>query len=345
MQQKKIEKWRNCDIIETVLRGSNKRRKEVKMRQKDYYILLGVNKRSTSAEIKTEYRKLAKRFHPDANLNDPEAEDKFKDLNAAYDTLTNKEKRKKYDRMVSKYGYGNVPKVTPEKKKEKAEVKYEVKSSGAVVGELINTILGIGKDAKNVVIATAEDIKKQIDLKREMKKGQNIEATLNISIEEGFLGAEKKLALKTNGGKTSNYAINVPRGIKDGEKIRLAALGKPGKNGGKNGDLIITVKIDQTEKMKLEDKDIVLNQDISYVQSIIGDKLVLRILKEQIDLTIPEGINDKEKIVIADKGYYIDEKTRGKLIVVVNIHKPKELNARERKIYEQLLRVEKQIKK
>lgn len=314
------------------------------MKQKDYYAMLGVNKRSTNEEIKIEYRKLAKKYHPDANLDDPNAEEKFKELNAAYDTLTNKEKRKKYDKQVARYGYGAVPKNIAEKKATKTDAKYEVKSSGAGVGEFINTILGIGKDAKDVVINTAEDIKKQINTKREAKKGQNIEATLDITVEEGFLGAEKKLTLKSNNGKINNYAVNVPRGIKDGEKIRLAALGKPGKNGGKNGDLIITIKIKQEDKIKLEDKDVIYEQDISYVQSIIGDKIILRIFKEQIEITIPESAEDKEKIVIKDKGYYIDEKTRGKLIVVLNIVKPKVISERERKIYEQLLRVEKQAK-
>lgn len=314
------------------------------MKQKDYYAMLGVNKRSTNEEIKLEYRKLAKKYHPDANLNDPNAEEKFKELNAAYDTLTNKEKRKKYDKQVARYGYGAVPKTISERKIPKSDVKYEVKSSGAGVGEFINTILGIGKDAKDVVVNTAEDIKKQINTKREAKKGQNIEATLEITVEEGFLGAEKKLTLKSNNGKVNNYAVNVPRGIKDGEKIRLAALGKPGKNGGKNGDLIITVKINKNDKIKLEDNDVIYEQEISYVQSIIGDTIILRLFKEQIELTIPEGVEDKEKIIVKDKGYYIDGKTRGKLIVVLNIVKPKIISERERKIYEQLLRVEKQSK-
>lgn len=314
------------------------------MKQKDYYAMLGVNKRSTNEEIKLEYRKLAKKYHPDANLNDPNAEEKFKELNAAYDTLTNKEKRKKYDKQVARYGYGAVPKTISERKTPKSDVKYEVKSSGAGVGEFINTILGIGKDAKDVVVNTAEDIKKQINTKREAKKGQNIEATLEITVEEGFLGAEKKLTLKSNNGKVNNYAVNVPRGIKDGEKIRLAALGKPGKNGGKNGDLIITVKINKNDKIKLEDNDVIYEQEISYVQSIIGDTIILRLFKEQIELAIPEGVEDKEKIIVKDKGYYIDGKTRGKLIVVLNIVKPKIISERERKIYEQLLRVEKQSK-
>lgn len=316
------------------------------MKQKDYYAMLGVNRRSSKDQIKAEYRKLAKKYHPDTNLDDPDAEEKFKDLNAAYNTLTDKEKKRRYDRMVTKYGYGVVPKVVQEKKQStKSDIKYEVKDSGVVVGEIINTILGFGKDAKNVVVSAAEEIKGKIITQKEQKKGQNIEATINISIEEGFLGTEKKLTVKTSTEKTSTYVVNVPKGIKDGEKIRLAALGKPGKNGGKNGDLIITIKIENSNEMRLKANDIILQQDISYVQSIIGDMVTLRLFKEIIDIKIPEGINDKEQITINNKGYYVDEKTRGKLILEVNIIKPGQISDRERKIYQQLLRVEKQESK
>jgi len=316
------------------------------MKQKDYYKLLGVNRRTSIEEIKMKYRKLAKRLHPDANLENPKAEDDFKDLNAAYDTLTNREKKRKYDRLVLKYGYGVVSKAEiDEKKKEaraKSEIKYEVKNSGAVVGEIINTILGFGKDAKKVVITTAEEIKEKLDSQKTPKRGANIEASIDITIEEGFFGTEKRLSINSFSENTKNYAANIPRGIKDGEKIRLAALGKPGKNGGKNGDLIITVRIKKGNELKLEGNDVILNIDISYVQSIIGDKISLRIFKETVDLKIPGGVKDKEKIVIENKGYYMDEGARGKLIVIINVVTPTDISDRERKIYEQLLRVEKQ---
>jgi curved DNA-binding protein len=97
------------------------------MKQKDYYAMLGVNRRSSKEQIKAEYRKLAKKYHPDTNLDDPDAEEKFKDLNAAYNTLTDKEKKRRYDRMVTKYGYGVVPKTAPEKKQTvKSDIKFEV---------------------------------------------------------------------------------------------------------------------------------------------------------------------------------------------------------------------------
>lgn len=306
------------------------------MKQKDYYLLLGVNKRSSKEEIKQNYRKLAKKYHPDANVGSPEAEEVFKDLTVAYDTLMDKDKKKKYDRQVARYGYGTPPKATSTK-----EIKYGVKNTDAT-SEFFNTLLGIGKGAKEVFTTTAVDIKEKINAKKEPKKGSNIEASLEISLEEGFFGAEKKLSLKTVGGKVNNYTVQVPRGIKDGEKIRLAALGKPGKNGGKNGDLIITVKIKEHASLKLDGIDIHTNVDISYAQSVVGDVVKLKLFGEYVDIQIPTASREQDKIVVTEKGYINGDGARGSLQIHLNIKGPGEITERERKIYEQLLRVEKQ---
>ncbi len=306
------------------------------MKQKDYYLLLGVNKRSSKEEIKQNYRKLAKKYHPDANVGSPEAEEVFKDLTVAYDTLMDKEKKKKYDRQVARYGYGMPPKATRTK-----DIKYGVKNTDAT-SELIATLLGFGKGAKEMFTGATTDIKERINAKKEPVKGGNVEASLEISLEEGFFGAEKKVALKTAHGKINNYTVQVPRGIRDGEKIRLAALGKPGKNGGKNGDLIITVKLKEHSSLKLEGTDIHTNVDITYAQSVVGDKVKLKHLGEQVDVEIPAGSKEQDKIVISKKGYVSGDDVRGSLILHLSIRRPEQVTERERKIYEQLLRVEKQ---
>ena len=306
------------------------------MKQKDYYLLLGVNKRSSKEEIKANYRRLAKKYHPDANVGSPEAEDVFKDLTVAYDILMDKEKKKKYDRQVARYGYGVPPKASIKK-----DVKYGVKSADAK-SELVTTLLGFGKGAKEMFETATADIKDRISANRQPKKGGNIEASLEITLEEGFFGAEKKLSLKTIGGKVNNYTVQVPRGIKDGEKIRLAALGQPGKNGGKNGDLIITVKMKEHSNLKLEGLDLHMNLDVTYAQAVVGDKVKLKILGEPVDIDIPAGSKQQDKLNITNKGYVRAENSRGNLIIHLGIRHPEEITERERKIYEQLLRVEKQ---
>lgn len=297
----------------------------------DYYSLLEVNRKSSNEEIKANFRRLAKEYHPDANISDPNAEEKFKDLNAAYNTLTDKEKRKKYDKQSLRYGYG-IP-------------KGESAKQSDIVSDLLSTFFGLGKDSKAKLAAKADEVKTKLDERNEPKKGDNIDANLEITMDEGFVGAEKKLALKTAGGKINNYSVTVPRGIHDGEKVRLAALGKPGKNGGKPGDLIITVKMKSHPLYTIEGANIHANLFISHTQSVIGDTVRLKILGEVVDIEIPENTRNKDIITITGKGYAVGEEGRGDLIVSLNIQPTGELSERERKIYEQLLKVEKQKQK
>jgi len=307
------------------------------MKQKDYYKLLGVNRKSTQSEIKSNFRKLAKQYHPDANVDSKEAEEMFKDLNEAYNVLMDKEKKKKYDRQVFKYGYGSV---------DIESTTGDNKSSGNMMNEIMNTILGISRETKDKVISAAEnvrdDIKEKIAEQKEPKKGENIETTLYVTIEEGYFGAEKKISLKTIKGGTKNYSVNVPMGIRDGEKIRLSGLGKPGKNGGKNGDLIILVKLRPHPMLRLEGADLQTKLKISPVQAIIGDSLQLKIFGEKIPVVIPKNSKTGDRIEILTKGYIVNQNTRGNLLIDIEIEMPESISEREEKLYEQILKLEKQ---
>ena len=289
------------------------------MKPKDYYALLGLHKRSSKEEIKQNYRKLAKKYHPDANVGKPEMEEIFKDLTVGYDILMDKDKKKKYDRQVVRYNYGAPPKVEKDKTK-----KYGVKNENAA-NEFVSTILGFGKDATETLKTKASEIKVNIASKKIAKKGDNIEALLEIALEDGLFGAEKKVSLKAAGGKVNTYTVQVPKGIKDGEKIRLAALGKPGKNGGKNGDLIITVKVKEQADIKLEKLNILSKVNVSYAQAIVGDNIRIKMFGESIEVTIPANTKEGDKIVVSDKGYTTSDGTRGNLILTACVTAPTNL--------------------
>lgn len=306
------------------------------MKQKDFYEILGVNKKTPLAEIKINYRTLAKKYHPDKNIGDKEAEDMFKLVGEAYATLMDKDRRKRYDKQVARYGYGVVRNSAGE------ELKYEVKTPSAVASEILGAILGASKGATQKITGVAGEIKDKINNTKQPKKGDNIEANIEITLEEGYFGIEKKLTLKTKNDGTKNVTIDVPRGIRDGEKIRLAALGKPGKNGGKTGDLIITTKLREHEILKLDGADIKMNVDISYAASIVGDKIGIKVFGEVLKVDIPSKTKQGEKLVVQGKGYFVNSTIRGNLIITFNITVPEEISSREIKIYEQLLKVEKQ---
>ena len=139
-----------------------------------------------------------------------------------------------------------------------------------------------------------------------------------------------------------NYSVNVPMGIRDGEKIRLSGLGKPGKNGGKNGDLIILVKLRPHPMLRLEGADIQVKLEISPVQAIIGDTIQLKIFGEKVLITIPKNSKTGDRLEILAKGYVVNQNTRGNLLIDLDVKMPDDITEREEKLYEQLLKLEKQ---
>lgn len=306
------------------------------MKQKDFYEILGVNKRTPLLEIKAAYRALAKKYHPDKNIGDKESEDMFKLVGEAYATLMDKDRRKRYDKQVARYGYGVVRNSAGE------EVKYQVKTPSAVASEIIGAILGASKDASQKISGVAENIKDKINSAKQPKKGDNIEATIEITLEEGYFGVEKKLTLKTKNDGLKNVTVDVPRGIRDGEKIRLAALGKPGKDGGKAGDLIITTRLREHEILRLDGADINMNIDISYAASVVGDKIGIKIFGELIRVDIPARTKQFDRLIIKGRGYFVNNSLSGNLVLNFNVNGPEQISPREIKIYEQLLKVEKQ---
>lgn len=303
------------------------------MRQKNYYAILGVTRKTTKEELKKAYRRLAKEFHPDSN-KDKNTEVMFKDINEAYNVLSNDEKRKRYDRSVLRYKYG-----FDDSDKGLPNVKYEIKSGMNVINEIVSTIFGLKKDdeAKNFGDIDNEPTSEP---SKNVEKGKDIETSIEITLEEGFYGAEKKISIKGYKGKSKIFTVQVPVGIKNGDKIRLAALGMPGKNGGKNGDLIINVKIIEDNILKLKGIDLKRTITISPALAVIGGNYKLDIIGETIIVPIPKKIKNNETITIEEKGYITENKKRGNLIITVNIQIPDNISEREEKVYAQLLRLE-----
>jgi len=173
------------------------------MKVKDYYKILELeNNKVTTEQIKNAYRKQAKKYHPDVNVGNRVAEERIKDINEAYRVLSNPASKRKYDRTWN-YNIGSKQKKTKQK------------TSGEVVGEFFGMFFG------------NDEIKEELaQSKIPAVKGENIETEINITIEDGFYGVEKKIALKDLEGKDKTITVKVPEGIQNGEKIRLIGQGK-----------------------------------------------------------------------------------------------------------------------
>ena len=144
-------------------------------------------------------------------------------------------------------------------------------------------------------------------------KGENIETEINISMEEGFYGIEKKISLRTVEGKMKNFSIKVPAGIRENEKIRLIGQGKIGINGAKNGDLFIKIHIEDKENMKLKGCDVYTNLFLTPWEAALGTRTKINGIDDVSTIHIPQGIQSGEKLTIQGKGYKDGKGGRGDL--------------------------------
>ena len=245
------------------------------MKFKDYYKILELDNSKVSIEqIKSAYRKQAKKYHPDVNVGNKLAEERIKDINEAYRTLSNTTLKRKYDRT---WNY-NV---------RSRERKARQKTSG----DFLNMFFG------------NNEIKEELEQsKLPPVRGEDIETEINIKIEEGFYGADKKIALKDVDGKTKTITIKIPEGIQNDEKIRLIGQGKQGKNGGKNGDLYIKINIENNKKYTLNGNNLYTIIPITPWEAALGTKAKVRSIDDtKTQIYIPNGIKSGEKIEIPHK--------------------------------------------
>lgn len=280
---------------------------------KNYYKILDLETSRVSIdEIKVAYRQAAKKYHPDLNVGDSLAEEKIKDINEAYKVLSVPSSKRKYDRMWnSKFGKG-----------QKAFTKSQK-------GAIIDMFLG-----------NVEPSEKETTEKKALPvKGDNIETKIDVNIYDAFYGLDKQIALKTVDGNLKTYIVKIPKGIQNGEKIRLIGQGKPGRNGGKNGDLLIEIHIQGDSKFRLDGFNINTDLFITPWEAALGVRTSVKSIDDEAKVYIPEGTQSGEKICIPNKGYYINKDERGDLVAEVKVVVPKHITEKEKKIYKELSKI------
>lgn len=277
---------------------------------KDYYNLLGLETTRVSIdEIKSAYRIAAKKYHPDLNIGDDKAEEKIKDINEAYRILSVPSTKRKYDRTWNSHNI---------KMKQK-----DLKGKESIFQIFLGSV-----DNNFEKTQTLSSI-----------RGEDVETEIKIPLEEAYFGTEKKIALKDVTGKSKVFTINIPKGIKDGEKIRLIGQGKNGRNGGKNGDLYIKIDIQNNKKFKLDGVDLYTDLLITPSEASLGARVTLSTIDSETKIYIPKGIQSGERLKIPNKGYYNEQGKRGDLVAEVKIIVPRELTKGEEELYKKLQEV------
>lgn len=315
------------------------------MEYKDYYKILGVEKTASQDEVKKAYRKLAKKHHPDANKGNSASEEKFKEISEAYEVLGDEQKRKKYDTFgnqtqfagghnfdPSQYGFGNV--------------RYEHAGSGdrsdffnmffsGAFDDLFSAAQGNGA----YYYQTGDDMSNLFGGGRQHKAraydGENIQAQISLTPEEGAFGVARQIAVKTDKGmRTINF--KVPAGVSDGETIRIKGQGQQGAGGGKSGDIMLTVHMTNSARYSFDDGKLVMHADISPWDAALGAKLAVDTFNGRIMVNVPPGVQTGKRIRVAGRGYPFRGKAQGNLLIELSIKNPVRLTDSQKKLYEQL---------
>ena len=276
---------------------------------KNYYKILDLETSHVSIdEIKQAYRQAAKKYHPDLNMGDNLAEERIKDINEAYKILSVPASKRKYDRVWNS-------------KFLKGKKAFTGKAEKGVIFQMF--------------LGNLEDINKKEESikKKNPVKGENIETEINVNLYDAFYGLDKQISLKTVEGQAKTFTVKIPKGIRNGEKIRLIGQGKPGENGGKNGDLLIKINIINNHKFKLEGVDIYTDLFLTPWEAALGTRASVETIDDETRVYIPQGIQSGEKIRIPNKGYQSGKDTRGDLVAEVKIAVPKQLTQEEKEIY------------
>ena len=284
--------------------------------EKDYYSTLGVAKGASDKEIKKAFRKLARDFHPDHNPNDAVAEARFKEVNEAYETLSDPDQRKEYDH-VREMGY-----FVGDSRGRQQYVRYE-DLFGAGGSRGYDDPFGgfgdfFGRTSRTQRAPAA-------------RAGQDYEADLSLSFHEALAGDTKTLNLDGQPIKAK-----IPKGIADGTKIRLKGKGGPGANGGPNGDVYVRVHVADHPIFKRTDKrNLSLTVPVTFAEAALGSVIEVPTLSGSTKIRVPAGTQSGTTLRVSGKGVETDNST-GDLLVTIEVAVPTQLTTEQRNLLEAL---------
>lgn len=303
------------------------------MDYKDYYEVLGVAKTATADEIKKAYRKLAREYHPDQNPNNKQAEEKFKELGEAYEVLSDAEKRKKYDRLGKNWKQYEQTGGRPEDFNWQ-QYRSSPGGQGKPFGGTTDPFGGSGGDFsdffKNIF---GGESGKRTKRTSSPSKGQDAQATAEITLEEAFKGTEVSIA---SGIKT--LKVTIKPGIKDGQVLKFAGKGNPGVAGGTSGDLLLSVKILPHQRYERKGDDIYMEVPVPLYTALLGGEIELQTLGGTVKIKIAPETQNAGLLRLKGMGMpkHGTEKDRGDCLAKISIQLPKNLTSKEKDIIEKL---------
>jgi curved DNA-binding protein len=308
---------------------------------KDYYETLGVDRAAPPEDIKKAFRKLARIYHPDVAKNKATAEEKFKEINEAYEVLGDPEKRKRYDELGANWQEGAAP-PPPGGGRARSpagpnEADFEFGGTG--FSDFFESFFGGRRDG----FGSAGPMPGETDESGPAfeHRGRDVEADLLVTLEEALHGAVRKVTLRRPGHngtaeRTDSYQVRIPAGVREGQRIRLAGQGGPGYGGAGPGDLYLRVRLARHPDFRVEDANLHCDLDLAPWEAVLGVQAKIPTLDGVTSLRVPPGTAAGSQLRLRGLGLPRAEGGRGDLYATVRIQIPPSVTAADRALWEQL---------
>ncbi len=342
------------------------------MDYRDYYKVLGVEKKASQDDIKKAYRKLARKYHPDANPNNKAAEEKFKEIGEAYEVLKDPDKRSKYDQLGSNWkqysraGAQGWPGAGGAGAKAILIITAVVILDLAIWEVVFQTflklfldgdqtrgslmVLAVGRNGWSGTGSRGTGTQSKQDNRRSFwktgggatQKGQDYQYNLTITLREAFFGTERAISLQKN-GKVRTVNVKVPKGIKDGGKIRVKGEGGQGSRGGEGGDLYLVVNISQHHLFTRKENDLYCEIPVTLKEALFGAKIDVPTFEGKVNVTLPPNTQNGKTLRLKGKGMPKLKSTEsGDLYIKIKMVLPSHLTEDQKKHLEEFAKTYKE---
>ena len=312
---------------------------------RDYYETLGVARDASEQDVRKAYRKLAREYHPDVN-KDPDAEERFKEISEAYEVLSDPEKREKYDRFGQNWRAGQDVSGAPGFEgfggfdfggdDRPGGVRFDFGGGGGDFSDFFDGLFGAragraGRRGGFGGFGGGGGAGDGFEM-----RGADQEATIELALEEAARGGKRRITL----GDGRDYEVNIPRGVKDGQRIRLAGEGGEGVGGGPRGDLFLRVRLKPHPRFRVDGRDLFTDLSVTAPEAALGADVELQTLTgETTRVRVPPGSSCGRKLRLRGQGMPGPRGDAGDLYANVKIEVPKQLSPEERAAFERLAEV------
>jgi curved DNA-binding protein len=312
---------------------------------KDYYQSLGVPRTASADEIKKSFRKLAREFHPDVAKDKKKAEEKFKEINEAYEVLSDADKRKKYDELGANWKSGADFRPPPGQggfggsqafRGGRSAGGEEFHFGGTGFSDFFEQMFGArmrGAGAGGGGFGQRGNVTEDDFAER----GADIEGDIMVTLEEAARGSVRTVNV-THGDRRESHQVKIPPGISEGQKLRLAGRGESGSGGGENGDLYLRVRFAKHPDFDVDGHNLIYELELAPWEAALGAEISVPTLDGKVNIKIPAGAPSGQKLRVRHHGLAQRDGTRGDLMVVTKIVVPEKLSAAEKKLWEQFAR-------